>query len=58
MKSLQKFLCDERAAELAEYAVGTAILVALAIIVFQLLGDAVFNKMSAVTSEIDAPPAP
>lgn len=55
MKRLQKFLSDERAAELAEYAVGTAILVALAIIVYQLLGDAVYNKMNAVTSEIDAP---
>jgi Flp pilus assembly pilin Flp len=55
VERLQKFVCDERAAELAEYAVGTAILVALAIIVYQLLGDAVYNKMNAVTSEIDAP---
>jgi Flp pilus assembly pilin Flp len=46
---------DDRGAELAEYAVGTAILVAIAIIVYQILGDAVYNKMNAVSSEIDAP---
>jgi Flp pilus assembly pilin Flp len=54
----QKFLKDEKGAELAEYAVGTAILVAIAIVVYQILGDAVNNKMGSVSDEIDAAPAP
>ena len=56
MNRFKKFLKAEDGAELAEYAVGTAILVAIAIIVYAILGDAVNNKMNAVASEIDAPP--
>jgi Flp pilus assembly pilin Flp len=52
----KQFLKAEDGAELAEYAVGTAILVAIAIVVYAILGDAVNNKMSAVANEIDAPP--
>ena len=55
MNSLIRFLDDEHGAELAEYAVGTAILVAIAIIVYAVLGDAVNNKMNAVANEIDSP---
>jgi Flp pilus assembly pilin Flp len=51
-----EFLKAENGAELAEYAVGTAILVAIAIVVYAILGDAVNNKMNAVANEIDAPP--
>lgn len=58
MNRFNKFFKDESGAELAEYAVGTAILVAIAIVVYQVLGDAVNNKMNQVSSEIDAPPAP
>jgi Flp pilus assembly pilin Flp len=56
VKRLLQLIRDEDGAELAEYAVGTAILVAVAIIVYQILGDAVYNKMNAVSGEIDAPP--
>jgi Flp pilus assembly pilin Flp len=56
--TLKDFLSDEQGAELAEYAVGTAILVAIAVIVLQVLGDAINDRMNAVASEIDAPPAP
>lgn len=56
MKRLLKFLRDENGAELAEYAVGTAILVAVAIIVYEILADAVYNKMNDVATEVDAPP--
>lgn len=49
---LKDFLHDERGAELAEYAVGTAILVAVAIIVYKVLGDAVNVKMSTVANEV------
>ena len=58
MNRFKKFFQDESGAELAEYAVGTAILVAIAIVVYEVLGDAVNNKMNEVSSEIDAPPAP
>ena len=53
MKKLVGFLNDEDGAELAEYAVGTAILVAIALVVYAVLGDAVNNKMNAVANEID-----
>jgi Flp pilus assembly pilin Flp len=54
--NLNRFLRDEEGAELAEYAVGVAIVVAIAVIVYQVLGDAINAKMISVTSEIDAPP--
>jgi len=49
----KQFLSDEQGAEIAEYAVATAILVAIAIAVYQVLGNAINNKMNAVASEID-----
>jgi len=49
---IKDFFCDERGAELAEYAVGTAILVAVAIIVYKVLGDAVNLKMNTVANEV------
>ena len=52
MNYLRIFLNNEQGAELAEYAVGTAILVAVAIIVYKLLGDAINVKMSAVANEV------
>lgn len=52
VNSLKSFLTDEQGAELAEYAVGTAILVAVAIIVYKVLGDAVNVKMSTVANEV------
>ena len=52
MNHIKQFLIDEQGAELAEYAVGTAILVAVAIIVYKILGDAVNIKMSTVANEV------
>lgn len=52
VKRIEKFLLDENGAELAEYAVGTAILVAVALIVYKILGDAVNTKMSKVANEV------
>ena len=57
MNLIRSFFNDESGAELAEYAVACAILVAIAIIVLQVLGTAIANKMSDVADEIDAPPA-
>ena len=58
MNLIKKFFDDESGAELAEYAVACAILVAIAIIVYNILGEAIQNKMIDVADEIDAPPAP
>ena len=52
MKIFEEFFLDERGAELAEYAVGTAILVAIAIVVYQVLGSAINIKMNAVANEV------
>jgi Flp pilus assembly pilin Flp len=52
VNQLRNFLWDEQGAELAEYAVGTAILVAVAIIVYKVLGDAINVKMSTVANEV------
>jgi len=52
MNQLRSFLNDEQGAELAEYAVGTAILVAVAIIVYRVLGSAINVKMSTVANEV------
>jgi Flp pilus assembly pilin Flp len=52
MNQLKSFLNDEQGAELAEYAVGTAILVAVAIIVYRVLGSAINVKMSTVANEV------
>jgi Flp pilus assembly pilin Flp len=52
MNLIKKFFTDEDGAELAEYAVACAILVAIAIIVYQILGQAIYDKTSEVAEEI------
>jgi Flp pilus assembly pilin Flp len=49
---LKKFLSDETGAELAEYAVAVALLVAIAVIVYQLLGRAINESNSNTGSSI------
>jgi Flp pilus assembly pilin Flp len=49
---LKKFLQDETGAELAEYAVGVALLVAIGIVVYKVLGDAVNDSNSISGSKI------
>ena len=58
MNLIKSFFKDESGAELAEYAVACAILVAIAIIVLNILGEAIVNRMNDVADEIDAPPPP
>lgn len=58
MNSIRNFFDDESGAELAEYAVACAILVAIAVIVYNVLGEAISNKMDQVVSEIGAPAPP
>lgn len=52
MKRINNFLQDEQGAELAEYAVGVAILVAIALVVYRVLGTAVNVKMNTVANEV------
>jgi len=49
---LKHFLQDETGAELAEYAVAVALLVAIAIIVYRLLGLAINDSNSITGSNI------
>ncbi len=39
---LKSFFKDETGAELAEYAVGVALLVAIGVVVYKVLGDSIF----------------
>ena len=52
MNQLHKFLQDDQGAELAEYAIGVAILVAIALVVYRVLGTAVNVKMNTVANEV------
>lgn len=51
-KSFLTFINDEQGAELAEYAVGVALLVAIAIIVYKLLGDAINDSNSGTAARV------
>ena len=50
---LKSFLNDETGAELAEYAVGVALLVAIAVVVYQVLGEAINASNNATGSKIE-----
>ena len=52
MNQLIKFFQNEQGAELAEYAIGVAILVAIALVVYRVLGSAVNVKMNTVANEV------
>ena len=43
---------DEQGAELAEYAVGVALLVAIAIIVYKILGNAINDSNSGTAAKV------
>jgi len=53
---LKNFLKDETGAELAEYAVAVALLVAIGLIVYQTLGTAINDANSATGEDIKNPP--
>ena len=50
--SIKVFLRDEQGAELAEYAVGVALLVAIAVVVFTALGDAISDKNTGTGAQV------
>ena len=49
---LKSFLNDETGAELAEYAVGVALLVAIAVVVYNVLGNAINDSNSTTGASI------
>ena len=51
-KSFLTLLKDEQGAELAEYAVGVALLVAIGIVVYKVLGDAVNDSNSGTAARV------
>lgn len=50
--SMQRFTKDEQGAELAEYAVGVALLVAIAVVVYTALGDAINDSNSGTAAQV------
>ena len=51
-KNLLAFLRSERGAELAEYAVGVALLVAVALITYEVLGDAIVDENNGTAAAV------
>jgi Flp pilus assembly pilin Flp len=51
----KNFLMDETGAELAEYAVAVALLVAIALVVYNVLGESINTANSATGSKIQNP---
>jgi Flp pilus assembly pilin Flp len=52
VKRIQPFLNDEQGAELAEYAVGVALLVAIGLVVYKVLGEAVNDQQSGTAAKV------
>lgn len=50
---LKSFLKDESGLEVAEYAVAAALVIAIAVVVYGVLGDAIFNTNTATGAEIE-----
>lgn len=50
----KNFLRDETGAELAEYAVGVALLVAIGVVVYQVLGDAIWTSNDTTSGVINS----
>ncbi|HEX6045125.1 MAG TPA: hypothetical protein VFZ22_11600 [Pyrinomonadaceae bacterium] len=49
---IKKFLKEEQGAELAEYAVAVALLIAIALIVYNVLGQAILDKNSGTAARV------
>ena len=52
MNLINGFLKDEQGAELAEYAVAVALLVAIALIVYKTLGNAINDQNSGTGAKV------
>jgi Flp pilus assembly pilin Flp len=49
---VKKFLKEEQGAELAEYAVAVALLIAIALIVYNLLGQAILDRNNGTAARV------
>jgi Flp pilus assembly pilin Flp len=56
MKHIRSFIKDEVGAELAEYAVGVALLVAIGMIVYSVLGQAIADQNSGTGAKVKGVP--
>ena len=54
VKRINAFLSDERGAELAEYAVAVALLVAVALVVYKVLGNTINDSNSGTAAKVDS----
>lgn len=54
MNFTRKFLRDEQGAELAEYAVAVALLVAIALVVYKTLGTAINDQNSGTGAKVES----
>lgn len=52
MKQIRNFFTSETGAELAEYAVAIALLVAIALVVYNLLGQAIADQNSGTGAKV------
>ena len=52
MNLINGFLTDEQGAELAEYAVAVALLVAIALVVYKTLGNAINDQNSGTGAKV------
>jgi len=50
---LRRFISAEEGAELAEYAVGVAILVAIGLVVLKVLGNAINDENEGTAARVD-----
>lgn len=56
MKQIKRFITTETGAELAEYAVAIALLVAIALIVYGILGRAIADQNSGTGAQVENVP--
>lgn len=56
MKPIKSFIEDQAGAELAEYAVGVALLVAIGMIVYSVLGQAIADQNSGTGAKVKGVP--
>ncbi|HEX2267943.1 MAG TPA: hypothetical protein VHH35_00315 [Pyrinomonadaceae bacterium] len=51
---IKSFLTNEDGAEVAEYAVGLALVVAIAVVVYALIGDSIVDSNNGTAADISA----
>jgi Flp pilus assembly pilin Flp len=56
MKPIKSFIKDQAGAEIAEYAIGVALLVAIGMIVYSVLGQAIADQNSGTGAKVKGVP--